>query len=342
MIRNIDRVATIPKLLAEHGYLSHQSGKWWEGNFSRGGFTHGMTHGDPDRGGRHGDEGLKIGREGLKPVFDFIDEAGEQPYFLWYAPFLPHAPHNPPQRLLEKYQTPGRPTPLARYYAMCEWLDETCGQLLDYVDQKNQRDNTIVIFVVDNGWIQRTPQTQVPEGWRRSFAPRSKQSPFDGGTRTPIMIRWPQKVVPGLRQHLASSIDIAPTVLRACGLEPPAQMEGIDLVDQSSSAVPLRSHLLGESYAHDIADLADPEKTLLYRWCIEENWKLLVTYDGKIVRNKSLHPQTASTELLFDLAADPHEHQDLAAEQPGVVKRLQQHLEKSWQLKTAAPLPVKQ
>ncbi len=342
LIRNIDRVATIPKLLAEHGYLSHQSGKWWEGNFSRGGFTHGMTHGDPDRGGRHGDEGLKIGREGLKPVFDFIDEAGEQPYFLWYAPFLPHSPHNPPQRLLEKYQTPDRPIPLARYYAMCEWLDETCGQLLDYVDQKDQRDNTIVIFVVDNGWIQRTPQTQVPEGWRRSFAPRSKQSPFDGGTRTPIMIRWPQKVVPGLRQHLASSIDIAPTVLRACGLEPPAQMEGIDLVDQSSSKVPLRSHLLGEGYAHDIADLADPEKTLLYRWCIEENWKLLVTYDGKIGRNKSLHPQTASTELLFDLAADPHEHQDLAAEQPGVVKRLQQHLEKSWQLKTAAPLPVKQ
>jgi uncharacterized sulfatase len=100
--------------------------------------------------------------------------------------------------------------------------------------------------------------------------------------------------------------------------------------------------LLGEGYAHDIADLADPEKTLLYRWCIEENWKLLVTYDGKIGRNKSLHPQTASTELLFDLAADPHEHQDLAAEQPGVVKRLQQHLEKSWQLKTANPLPVKQ
>jgi uncharacterized sulfatase len=100
--------------------------------------------------------------------------------------------------------------------------------------------------------------------------------------------------------------------------------------------------LLGESYAHDIADLADPEKTLLYRWCIEENWKLLVTYDGTIGRNKSLHPQTTSSQLLFDLAADPHEHEDLSAQHPEVVKRLQQQLDTSWPLKTALPLPVKQ
>ena len=58
----IDTVPTLPRLLAKRGYVSHQSGKWWQGHYSRGGFTHGMTHGDPKRGGRHGDEGLKIGR----------------------------------------------------------------------------------------------------------------------------------------------------------------------------------------------------------------------------------------------------------------------------------------
>src|SRR3546814_1175863 len=62
---------TVPQLLADKGYLSFQSGKWWGGHWKDGGFTGGMTHGDPARGGRHGDEGLKIGREGLKPVFDF-------------------------------------------------------------------------------------------------------------------------------------------------------------------------------------------------------------------------------------------------------------------------------
>src|SRR5262245_22948115 len=58
LIGHIDHVPTLPRLLAEKGYLSFQSGKWWLGDYRRGGFTHGMTHGDPQRGGRHGDAGL--------------------------------------------------------------------------------------------------------------------------------------------------------------------------------------------------------------------------------------------------------------------------------------------
>ncbi|MCA9299269.1 MAG: sulfatase-like hydrolase/transferase, partial [Phycisphaerales bacterium] len=69
MIGFIDRSPTLPRLLGDAGYRSFQSGKWWLGSFERGGFTDGMTHGDPARGGRHGDEGLAIGREGLQPIF---------------------------------------------------------------------------------------------------------------------------------------------------------------------------------------------------------------------------------------------------------------------------------
>ena len=91
------------KELVKIGYLAHQSGKWWEGSWKDGGFTHGMTHGDPNRKGRHGDEGLKIGRDGLKPITDFVEHAQKEqkPFLLWYAPFLPHTPHNPPERLLK-------------------------------------------------------------------------------------------------------------------------------------------------------------------------------------------------------------------------------------------------
>ena len=101
LISYIDRFDSLPKLLAEPGYLSHQSGKWWEGSFKHGGFTHGMTRGFPEKGGRHGDDGLKIGRAGMKPIEEFVDMAvaKKKPFFLWYAPFLPHTPHNPPQRL---------------------------------------------------------------------------------------------------------------------------------------------------------------------------------------------------------------------------------------------------
>src|SRR5688572_1518634 len=73
MNRFMDAAPTLPRILGQHGYLSLQTGKWWQGDFRRGGFTHGMT-----KGQRHGDEGLEIGRKTMEPIFDFIDEARGQ------------------------------------------------------------------------------------------------------------------------------------------------------------------------------------------------------------------------------------------------------------------------
>src|SRR6056297_614800 len=61
--------------LKKHGYLTLQTGKWWEGDPKDHGFTHAMTHGDELRGGRHGDKGLEIGRKTMQPIYDFVDEA---------------------------------------------------------------------------------------------------------------------------------------------------------------------------------------------------------------------------------------------------------------------------
>lgn len=174
MIANFDRCPSLPKALGTKGYQSFQAGKWWGGNYRHGGFTAGMTQGDPDRGGRHGDEGLKIGRQGMTEVFEFIDQAKSQkdPFFLWYAPMMPHSPHTPPARLLAKYQASAPTLEIAKYWAMCEWFDETCGQLLDHLDEQGLAKDTMVLFLADNGWIQN------PDADR--FAPRSKQSPNEG------------------------------------------------------------------------------------------------------------------------------------------------------------------
>ncbi len=93
MIKYFDEMQTLPRLLAPEKYLSFQVGKWWGGSYKRGGFTHGMTHGDPERGGRHGDAGLAIGRQGMKPVSLFMELAmvSKAPFLLWYAPMLPHS-----------------------------------------------------------------------------------------------------------------------------------------------------------------------------------------------------------------------------------------------------------
>lgn len=258
-------------LAEEKGYVSHQSGKWWEGQCQCGGFTVCMTHGDVTRGGRHGDEGLKIGRETMQPVYDFIDESEGKPFFLWYAPFLPHTPHNPPDRLLEKYVQEGRPEAVAKYYAMVEWFDETVGQLLGYIDQKGLSENTLVLYVSDNGWI----QTENPRLWYES---KSKVSPYDAGLRTPILAKWPGKIEPGRDEKtLVSSIDLAPTILSAAGVEIPAQLPGIDL--RNRARLFERKHIFGSLFAHTAVDVQRPEANLKYRWVVrEDGWKLIDPY----------------------------------------------------------------
>ena len=332
LIANIDRIDTVPRMLQQQGYLSHQSGKWWEGHYSRGGFTHGMTHGDPKRGGRHGDVGLQIGRQGLEPVHTFIKEAKQQekPFFIWYAPFLPHTPHNPPERLLSKYTEDGRPPQLAKYYAMCEWFDETCGELLGIIDDEQLRKNTVVIYVTDNGWIQRTPEMDLGPKWRTSYAPKSKQSANEGGVRTPIMVRWPGQVRPGNRSQLVSSIDIAPTILELAGLSKTQNMHGKNLVEVAQGRMPAHQALFGESYSHDIADLNDLTKTLLYRWVIKGDWKLLMSYDGVVNRYVFSHPDLGSGPQLYNLRVDPAETDNRAESNPELVKELTELLYNHW------------
>ncbi|MFV1994819.1 MAG: sulfatase-like hydrolase/transferase [Verrucomicrobiales bacterium] len=322
LITHVDAHPTLPRLLAGAGYLSHQSGKWWEGSFERGGFTHGMTRGFPQPGGRHGDDGLKIGRDGMEPVFGFIDHAlaEEKPFLLFYAPFMPHTPHTPPTRLFEKYRKKVDSDYVAKYFAMCEWFDETCGQLIDYIDDKGLTGNTLFVYLSDNGWIQRTDA--------RNYAPRSKQSPYEGGVRQPMLLSWPGVIEPGTRNDLVSSIDLLPTALSAAGVAAPDGLPGLDLLPLVRDGVALgRDTIFGEGCAHDIADIENPEESLLYRWCIEGKWKLLLTYDGVLNRYASSHPRSEKGPQLFDLGADPHEEENLASANPKIVARLAKKIE---------------
>ena len=317
LISYLDRYETVPEALGRLGYLSHQSGKLWEGSYQNCGFTHGMTRGFPKPGGRHGDDGLKIGRDGMQPITDFLDLAKQQdkPFFMWYAPFLPHTPHNPPKRLLDKYKTDDRPISIAKYYAMCDWFDETCGQLLDSLDERGFADNTLVVYVTDNGWIQNPK--------KNGYAPRSKQTPYEGGIRTPIMFRLPKRLRPADRPELVSSIDIVPTMLAAAGAPVPEGLPGLNLMPKMESGEAIeREIIFGEGFAHDIADVEKPEASLLYRWAIRGKWKLLLTYDGEVNRYTSTHPRKEKRPQLFDLESDPHETKNVAGQNAGVVKGL--------------------
>ena len=310
MLRHVRRVPMLPRILAEHGYACFQSGKWWEGNFKEGGFTAGMTHGEVTRDGRHGDEGLKIGRQGNQPIYDFLESRGEKPFFIWYAPMLPHQPHNPPERLLAKYRDKTPSLHVAKYWAMCEWWDEQCGELLDHLEKKGLAENTLVVYLADNGWIQDPTSAK--------FAPRSKRTPYEGGIRTPIILRWPAQLK---SRHddtsLAASIDLAPTILAACGIQPPKEMHGINLLEVDGDKVKARDAAFGEIYEHEVVDLDHAEPGLLCRWCIAGKWKLILPKDGN-------NPE------LYDLSADAAEKHNLASKRPEQVQALTKKIESWW------------
>ena len=148
------------------------------------------------------------------------------------------------------------------------------------------------------------------------------------------MISWPGKISPAERPEVVSSIDLAPTILQAAGVDVPERMPGVNLLPVLQDGQDLgRERIFGESYAHDVADIDNPEETLLFRWVIEGRWKLLLTYDGKVNRYKPVHLREDPRPQLYDLVADPHETQNLAADHPQEVARLARELDQWWHVK---------
>jgi arylsulfatase A-like enzyme len=318
------KIPSFVRRLSENGYLTHQSGKWWEGSFQDGGFTHGMT-----RGERHGDAGLTIGREGMQPVTDFIDSAvaGKKPFLVWYAPFLPHTPHNPPARFLKKYSAPGRAPDVAKYYAMCEWFDETCGVLLDHLDQRGLRENTVVIYICDNGWAATSTNAADPDQktWKQ-YALRSKSSPYEMGIRTPIMLSWPGHVQTARSADLAHAIDLFPTIAAISGIETPHDLRGINLLDESARGN--RDTVFG--VAHSVYNMTpgNPDGTLQYRWCVSGDWKLLIRHHGSDTTHfKNIHLWDKQPVRLYNLKDDPHEKNEISAAHPEIVEKLREKIE---------------
>jgi uncharacterized sulfatase len=305
----MDAAPTLPKLLVQNGYLALQTGKWWQGNYSHGGFTHGMT-----QGSRHGDKGLEIGRKTMQPIKDFIDEAQTKgkPFLVWYAPMMPHDPHTPPERLLEKYRGKTPSLHVARYWAMVEWFDETCGELFQFLEDRKLAENTIVVYTADNGWIQDPANPR--------YAAKSKQSPYDGGLRSPMMVRWKGTITPRMEDAVpVSSLDFAPTILKACGVPVPAEMQGVDLRDDA--AVRTRTAVHGECYTHTLIDFERPASSLRWRWIVEGRTKLILPHAAN---------QPGAGPELYDLSVDPTEEHNLAVSKPGEVERLRKIADARW------------
>ncbi|MBD3673438.1 MAG: sulfatase-like hydrolase/transferase [Planctomycetaceae bacterium] len=340
----IRSVPALPRILQQEVYTSLQTGKFWEGHYRNAGFTHGMTldkaSPEPAYGNRklpdgslvahgNGDAGLNIGRDTMQPIAHFLDEHDDQPFFLWYAPFLPHEPHNSPDKYRQRYaDNPDVPRHFVDYYASCTEFDDTVGQLMQMLDQRDLTKNTLFVFVIDNGWMPK--ETRSTRTGKFPVDTRSKRSPFDYGLRTPILIRWDGHVKPATHEALCNSVDIVPTILDAVGIEKLNDtLPGRSLLPSALGKKPLEDGpVFGEIYPGDATSLGHPSRDLAYRWVRLGRWKLIVPHEqrGSIWRNY------VSDVSLFDVENDPYERTNLAGKQEQVqrVQQLQQLLNQWW------------
>jgi arylsulfatase/arylsulfatase A len=281
------------------------------------------------------------------------DEAGVRPFFAYLAFNCPHEPLQAPEGLLAEYKKLnlahdhfpkiGQPLPgkanedaIARVYAMVTNIDANVGRLLAKLDELKLAENTIVIFLTDNG----------PQGVRFNAGLRDRKgSVFDGGIRVPCFLRWPGKFPAGHKvDRLTAHIDITPTLLEACGAtrpnppRPPFVRGGAELASappyeggvggvilDGQSLLPL---LKGEKTTW-------PDRTLFFQWhrgdepelgrCFaarNQRWKLVQPVGRDETRPPQLPPP-----LLFDMQADPFETTDLATKHPDIAESLRRSYE---------------
>lgn len=357
----IKRLQTIPKTLAKNkGYRCLQTGKFWEGHFQNAGFTEGMTTFSPPPrdqtyGGirtlangelvahGNGDFGLSIGRKTMLPIKEFIAqcEREQTPWLVWYAPYLPHLPHDAPEPFQKLASNRQGVLPWEQpYFASISQFDASVGELQSIVKTHSKPNQTLFIFLTDNGWRPSSTKTKHSAN-EFSQTKRSKRSPFDDGLRTPLLICWDGQIRPQTRTGLVSSVDLLPTLFSAVGISKSEwqHLPGIDLFGllRSDRRIPKDRSVFGEIYPGDASSLGRPQNDIAYRWIRQGSLKLIVPHSQQRTSEQaasisSLDLQTDSvqawngyvnSETLFDLSIDPFEKLNLANSARFQIKRKQ-------------------
>ena len=311
---------TLPVILSQKGYLSFQGGKWWEFNYQNGGFTHGMTEGwspeDKKNGGKWfkqfmGGSGLNLARATMQPAYDFIDLAGDSPFFLWYAPELPHYPFDAPNKYYNIYKDKEMSESAKRYYANCTWFDDGVGELIAYLKEKGKFENTLFIYVNDNGWEQEPNQEFRHDSLRwHNGGDKGKLSLFDQSFRTPIIFSWQGVIQEGVvKEDLIHSSDIPATILDYLNLEIPENYHG-----RSYKGIIDGSNLLSRNQV--IGNITQT------RW---EGDMMGRRLDGYWMRTNEWfysYNATDSIHSLYNMLDDPRNNLNLSKEKPGLVREM--------------------
>jgi arylsulfatase A-like enzyme len=225
-----------------------------------------------------------------------------QPFFMFLSYTAPHSPMEAPADLIEKYRTKYDHELFAIYAAMVEQLDTGIGRIMSVVDDLGLRENTLVIFMSDNGPSAES-KAYGPRGANISNGPLRewKFSTYEGGIRVPFIARWPGRIPAGLQRNgIAVTMDVLPTILDAVKMPVPENME-ID----GHSLMPL---LTGNDYS----------RTDAIHWETKHNLAV-IRGDWKLVHQFWKEPE------LYNLKSDISEARDLSDQYPEMVSEMAEH-----------------
>ena len=217
---------------------------------------------------------------------DFIQKTSE-PFLLFVSHESPHFPFQGPSDS-EKQVTSDNWMEVDKdaYVAMIESLDESVGKIVNAIDQKGQRDNTIVIFVSDNGGFANAANMGPFRG--------TKSMTYEGGIRVPLIIRWPAQIEPGqTSDQVCITFDLTKSILSLAGADAQHKhLDGYDIIN------------------HIVQQKKSVPRTLYWRGRRGERvWKAVRHGDKKLVTKQG---EGEPVQSVFDLSIDPAENDDLA------------------------------
>lgn len=240
----------------------------------------------------------------------------DKPFFCYLPTNTPHVPDISAEKFWKPYEGKhdGKPMP-AKFYGMIANLDENLGKLEAFLKEKGLRDNTLLIYMSDNG----TQSTQAKEVF--NFGMREKKtSVYEGGHRVPLFVRWPQgRLAHGAAiEELTQVQDLLPTLIELCGLkkiDSPLPFDGMSLaglLKGNSTELPDRKLVV------QYRESGKPWDPAVVMW---NQWRLLKPKKGRDPRepNKPLE--------LYHIGRDPGQKKNVAADHPDVLAEMKQHYE---------------
>lgn len=312
-----DGVQTIAQLLKPKGYATAAVGKWHLGGKGHQPTDHGFDEyfagkANPGAESPQGGKG-ELGHADY--AVKFIERNKAKPFFLYLAFDNPHIPLAAPAKAIQANAQSFHPT----YAALVESLDLACGRVLKALEDHGLAKNTFVVFASDNGGVHISELKESPPTYNAPSR-AGKGFLYEGGIRTPLIIRYPGRITPGVIGEPVVLGDLCPTICALAKAPGPATLDFQDISPVLFEQKPLNRPLFWHQ-PHYMNQGGRPGGVVR-----EGDWKLIEQYED------------GSLEL-YNLAKDPGETTDLAAAEPARVAALRGKLE-AWRRGVGAE-PIK-